>query len=177
MLGKTIMKITGLLFGFYLLTMNIAFAESLDRATVEKQGTLALQGFDPTTYFNLSGAKQGNDAFQAVYMGQRYLFANEENQQKFANNPAQYLPQFGALCAHSLVMEKDVIADPSIYTIEAGKLYMFVSQEAKSEWIKDSSKNLVAATKHWQYKSEKRFEQIAAKKRWKKDNSVKLFTF
>jgi alpha-N-acetylglucosamine transferase len=74
-------------------------------------------------------------------------------------------------------MEKDVIADPSIYTIEAGKLYMFVSQEAKSEWIKDSSKNLIAATKHWQYKSEKRFEQIAAKKRWKKDNSVELFTF
>ncbi|GAC26645.1 hypothetical protein GMES_4379 [Paraglaciecola mesophila KMM 241] len=57
MLGKKIMKITGLLFAFYLLTMNIAFAESIDRASVEKQATLALQGFDPTTYFNLSGAK------------------------------------------------------------------------------------------------------------------------
>ncbi|MBU3016513.1 hypothetical protein KO519_02180 [Paraglaciecola agarilytica] len=177
MVGKQVFKLMSVLVAVYTLTMNIASAESIDRASIEKQAALALQGFDPTTYFNLSGATQGKTAFQALYMGERYLFANAENQQKFANNPAQFLPQFGALCAHSLVMEKDVIADPSIYTIEEGKLYMFVSQEAKTEWMKNSNKNLIAATKHWEYKSEKRFEQIKAKKRWKNNNTVELFTF
>ena len=177
MFSNKLLKLAGIFLTLYVLAMNVALAESMDRATLEKQATLALGGYDATTYFNLSGAKQGNDAFQAVYHGKRYLFTSEENQQKFANNPTQYLPQFGGLCAHSLVMEKEVSANPAIYTLQQSKLYMFVSEEARTQWSQDTSKNLIAANKHWMFESEKRNEQIAAKKRWKTNNTVKLFSF
>ncbi|WP_166425753.1 YHS domain-containing (seleno)protein [Paraglaciecola sp. 20A4] len=177
MFSNKLLKLAGIFLTLCVLGINVASAESIDRASLEKQATLALGGYDATTYFNLSGAQKGNDAFQAVYHGERYLFTSEENQQKFAKNPAQYLPEFGGLCAQSLVMEKDVIANPAIYMLQEGKLYMFVSQEARTQWAQNAGNNLVAANKHWMFESEKRHEQIAAKKRWKTNNTVKLFSF
>jgi YHS domain-containing protein len=178
MLNKRLHKFTLLFLLFSFMTVfNYASANSLDQPTLEQRVPLALDGYDVITYFNLSGATLGQDRYQGVYRGKRYLFSSSENQQKFAKDPLRYLPQFDGLCAHSIAMQKDMLANPAIYTLQDGKLYMFYNEEARQQWSLDKQQNLVAANQHWTYKAEKRNAQIDAKNLWKKENRVKLFSF
>jgi YHS domain-containing protein len=156
---------------------NIAVADSLDRPTLEQQIPLALEGYDAITYFDLTGAKLGTDSHQAVYRGKRYLFSNSDNQQKFADDPQRYLPQFDGHCAQSMAMDKVVPSNPAVYTLEEGKLYMFKDEAAKKKWSLEPERNLLAAKKSWSFNAEKREKQIGAKNLWKTKNQVKLFTF
>jgi YHS domain-containing protein len=156
---------------------NWAFAETLNKSTFEQQIPLALDGYDVVTYFDLTGAKLGTDSYQAEYRGKRYLFSSAGNQQKFADDPIRYLPQFDGHCAQSIAMEKVVVAKPGIYTVEQGKIYMFKDEAARQKWSQNSQKNLLVANKNWNFHAEKRDQQIGAKKLWKAKNQVKLFSF
>lgn len=156
---------------------NFAVANSLDKPSLEQKVPLALEGYDVLTYFDLTGAKFGLDSYQAVYRGKRYLFSSAENQQKFADDPQRYLPQFDGHCAQSVAMKKDMPSNPAIYTLQQGRLYMFSDEEAKQEWSRDSQKSLVVANNNWDFSAEKRAEQIDAKNLWKEKNQVKLFSF
>ena len=44
---------------------------------------IALGGYDPVSYFDKSGPKEGKPAFTFVYRGVTYRFASEENKKKF----------------------------------------------------------------------------------------------
>lgn len=178
MLPKSLLKtmLFTILLSFFSV-FNLVVANSLDKPSLELQVPLALEGYDVLTYFDLTGAKFGQDSYQAVYRGKRYLFSSAENQQKFANDPQRYLPQFDGHCAQSVAMKKDMPANPAIYTLEQGKLYMFNDEAAKQEWSRDSQKSLLVANNNWQFTAEKRAEQIGAKNLWKEKNQVKLFSF
>jgi YHS domain-containing protein len=171
-----VLKVSLLLLSTVLVSGSV-FAEPLDKPTLEKQVPLALEGYDVITYFNLTGAKLGLDSYQAVYDGKRYLFSNENNQQKFAKDPLRYLPQFDGLCAHSVSIQKDMLANPTIYTLKENKLYMFSNEDARKQWSLDPNKSLLAANKNWNFKAENRTAQLNAKELWKTKTSVKLFRF
>jgi len=171
-----VLKISFFLFSSILVSHPI-LAESLDKPSLEQHFPLALEGYDVITYFNLSGAKVGVDSYQAVYGGKRYLFSSANNQQKFAKDPLRYLPQFDAQCAHSVAMQKDMLANPAIYTLQEDKLYLFSNELAREQWSLNSRKNLLVANKNWNFKAEKRTAQVNAKELWKTKTSVKLFSF
>ncbi|PKG97124.1 YHS domain-containing (seleno)protein [Paraglaciecola sp. MB-3u-78] len=164
---------------FVALSLNSAFvvAQSMDKTKLESEVPLAVEGYDILTYFNINGAKKGSDKYQAVYKGKRYIFSSLLNQERFANDPNKYLPQYEAYCAHSLTMGKEMLANPAIYTLEEGKLYMFSTLAARDAWNTNVEKNRQLANTKWEYKAIKRDQQINAKKRWAKENTVKLFSF
>jgi hypothetical protein len=178
MLNKLVLvlKISFFLSSYALVCCSIS-AESLGRPALEQQVPLALKGYDVITYFNLTGAELGLDSYQAVFDGKRYLFSSVNNQQKFAKDPLRYLPQFDGLCAHSVSMQKDMLTNPAIYTLQEDKLYLFSNELAREQWSLDSHKSLMAANKNWSFKAQKRTAQIGAKERWKTKTSVKLFSF
>lgn len=161
----------------FVASFNLALADSLDKTALEQQTPLALEGYDVITYFDLAGAKSGVDAYQAIYRGKRYLFSSTENQQKFADDPQRYLPQYDGHCAQSMATEKVVLASPDIYVVDEGKLYMFSNEAARQEWSLEPQNNLVAANKNWHFNAEKREQQIKAKNLWKNQNRVTLFNF
>lgn len=138
---------------------------------------LALEGYDVTSYFGNTGPTLGKEAFQAVYNGKRYIFANQANQKKFAASPEIYLPQFDGYCAHSISEGTPMVSKPDLFAIDKGKLLLFSSDEAKSAWEKAPSKTIADANKYWELTNTKRNNKIAAKNLWKKENKVKLFTF
>jgi YHS domain-containing protein len=138
---------------------------------------LALQGFDVTTYFGESTATKGNDLYQAVYNGKRYIFVNEENQQKFAKDPERFLPQFGGYCSHSVSQGTPIESNPAIYIVEDDNLFLFSREEARDRWSAQLETTRAQAYKKWRFDANKRDNQIAAKNRWKKETKVKLFSF
>ena len=166
----------GKLFLFSSLEAKNSWVNKVDKDNVGLI-SLALQGYDVTTYFDNSAAIKGKDAYQAVYKDKRYLFVSQENLQKFAASPEQFLPQFGGYCAHSVSLETPMQSNPAIYTVEEGNLFLFNSNEAKDAWAKQPTEMIGNARKYWTYEATKRNKEIEAKGLWKTENKVKLFTF
>ena len=67
----------------------------------------------------------------------RYLFSNAKNKELFASSPERYAPQFAGLCATGLSMGMKTEADPGVWKIIDGKLYVFSSTEAREMAEKD----------------------------------------
>lgn len=138
---------------------------------------LALQGYDIISYHKGDAAYKGSDIFQATYKGKRYLFISKEHQLLFAKTPEKYLPQFGGYCAHSASQQRIMVADPSIYVVDQGNLYLFRNNQAKNIWNKQGDEKIIKANKHWKFTAKKLNDDLKARKLWKEKNTVELFTF
>ena len=97
---------------------NIAPALNLDGDGI------ALQGYDPVSYHNLSPEK-GRKDLSVEYAGAVYLFTNPDNQKTFNNSPETYLPAFGGWCAWAMLDGEHVNVDPETFKIINGRAYLF----------------------------------------------------
>jgi YHS domain-containing protein len=98
---------------------------------------VALGGYDPVSYFDKSGPKEGKPAFTTVYRGVTYRFASEENKKKFESDPVKWEPPYGGWCAWAVIDGDKVAIDPLNYEIIDGKVYLFYKGwlgNAKKKW-------------------------------------------
>ena len=75
---------------------NESFTQPALRTThfnIEKG--LAIQGYDPVTYFTQAKALKGAAQFQFDHEGVIYRFINQSNLMLFKQNPQKYEPQYG----------------------------------------------------------------------------------
>lgn len=113
------------------------------------QSTTAINGFDPVAYFTEEKPTRGSGHHVAVFDGATYLFASEANKKLFEANPAKYAPAFGGYCAFGASVEKKFVADPQVWKIVDGKLYLALDAEIQSQWNKDVSGNIRKADTNW----------------------------
>ncbi len=102
-----------------------------------KTPSVALKGNDPVSYFNPGKPAKGAAGLNFDFDDTRYLFASPKNRELFAANPERYSPQFSGLCATGLSMGMKSEADPSVFLVKEGKLYVFSSVEARDMVQKD----------------------------------------
>ncbi len=110
-------------------------AENTEMATHEKNSTVsqphdtvAIQGYDPVAYFKILKAVKGSEEFSHEWMGDKWLFANEEHKKLFINDTMHYMPNYGGYCSFdpvSLGHEHEI--DPTAWRILNEKLYLFYS--------------------------------------------------
>lgn len=86
---------------------------------------MAIQGYDPVAYFTEGRPMKGVAGFYYDFDGQRYLFATAQHRAAFVADPDRYIPQFGANCAGALSVGKVKPADPLLWKIVDGKLFLF----------------------------------------------------
>lgn len=98
---------------------------------------VALKGHDTVAYFTEKRPVMGTAQNGYDWDGSRYLFSSIKNRTAFAANPDRYAPQFGGLCATGISMGTKTAADPNVWKIVDGKLYVFSSVEAKQMADKD----------------------------------------
>lgn len=93
----------------------------------DKKG-LALEGYDPVSYFNQKPAKGSrSDSYQ--YNGVVYYFSSAGNKSAFIANPSKYEPAFGGWCAYAMsVKGEKVEVDPLTYKIVDGRLLLFYNR-------------------------------------------------
>lgn len=111
-----------------------------------KSPPLALKGHDPVAYFTEGRPVRGAAAFNVDFDDSRYLFASAKNRELFSASPDRYTPQFAGLCATGMAFGKKAEADPNIFVVRDGKLYIFSSAEARDMAQKDPS--LLAKSHH-----------------------------
>ena len=133
--------------GTFLLASSFTFAADIDmNADVND---LAIQGYDPVSYFTESTPSIGNANYTATYKGGIYRFSSEENRDLFKNNPIKYAPQFGGYCAFGVSMEKKFDTDPLAWKIVDNKLYLNLNKKVQKRWLTDVSGFVSKAHNSW----------------------------
>lgn len=87
---------------------------------------VAMQGYDPVSYFTAQKAIKGSSSNTVTHNGITYYFSSKENADLFKANPAKYEPQYGGWCAYAMGNDgSKVDIDPQTFKILDGKLYLF----------------------------------------------------
>jgi YHS domain-containing protein len=67
----------------------------------------------------------------------------------FDKAPADYAPAYHGYCAAAMAKGMKLKANPELFTVEAGKTYLFSTAQAKAMFDKDKSSMIAMADKHW----------------------------
>lgn len=96
----------------------------LKHFTVSGDAHLALQGYDPMSYFE-GKAQKGDPAHAFVYGGVTYRFASAAHLEKFKEKPAAFEPTYGGWCAWAMLDGDKVEPNPESFKISDGRLFLF----------------------------------------------------
>jgi YHS domain-containing protein len=131
------------------------FAVSAQEVRVKNfnlDGDLALQGYDPVSYFD-GRAEEGKRQISYKHLGVTYYFKDSENRRKFMQTPEKYEPAYGGWCAYAMgETGEKVKVDPETFKIINGKIYLFYNfwtNNTLEDWNKDEQKLRAAADNHW----------------------------
>ena len=91
---------------------------------------IVLGGYDVVSYFTQYEALKGSAKFEATYQNVKFWFANDENKEKFLENPENFLPQYGGYCAFAVGKKNaKVPSNPQTFKLYEGKLYLFFNDD------------------------------------------------
>lgn len=114
---------------------------------------VAIQGYDPVSYFENDKPLKGDKNINAELRGATYFFANQENLKKFKSNPDAYEPEYGGWCAFAIGLDgSKVKINPTTYKILDGKLYLFYNfnlTNTLKKWSKNEKELKMNADKYW----------------------------
>ncbi|MCF6326363.1 MAG: hypothetical protein L3J21_03610 [Devosiaceae bacterium] len=88
---------------------------------------VALNGFDPVSYFTDEAPMRGSADFEMFWRGVPWYFANEANLEIFSKSPDVYAPLYGGHGAMSLARGFLSDGNPMIYKVLDKRLYLFYS--------------------------------------------------
>lgn len=86
---------------------------------------LALEGYDPVSYFIDLEPSEGDSDISANYKGVTYYFASGDNRNTFFNDPESYEPRYGGYCAYTMLDGDKQSVNPENYKIVDGQLLLF----------------------------------------------------
>lgn len=116
----------------------------------------AVDGYDVVAYYVEGKAQPGSADFETIWNGTAWRFSSRANQVAFERDPAVYAPRFGGYDTAAAVRGTVSEADPALFLILNGRLYLFrtaagratyqdqaaVLRQAESGW-KDVERQLV----------------------------------
>jgi YHS domain-containing protein len=110
---------------------------------------IALSGYDPVAYFVDGKPVKGDAKFSHDYQGAKWQFSSAENRDKFAAAPQNFAPQFGGYCAWAVSQGYTASADPMLWKIVQGKLYVNFNAEVQKKWETDIAGHIQKANANW----------------------------
>ncbi len=129
------------------------------RALLNVDGAgLALQGYDPTSYFLDGKPIMGDPALSRVYQGATYRFVDVARKNAFEMEPAKYVPEFGGFCGYAASINKVSPVNPEIWQLVNGRLVLQHTPKAYTLFNNDIPGNYAKAQAHWPALSHRRCE-------------------
>ncbi len=106
-------------------------------------------GYDVVSYFTGEEPVRGDKSFSVSHLGADFLFASQENMDKFIASPEAYVPQYGGYCAWAMADGKFFKGDPKQWTVLDGKLYLNYSDKIQAKWRADPEGFIASADAKW----------------------------
>jgi len=111
---------------------------------------IAINGYDPVSYFNERKPVKGSEEFEYVLDNSKYHFSCEENLALFKSNPSKYIPQYNGYCAFAMSRGDYARINPEAYAIVDNKLYLTYNRDIKNAWLQDKENYISKADRNWQ---------------------------
>ena len=144
----TIFK-TGLTALIVLIAASGAALAAKPEVYVKRNWDYALNGFDATSYFDGEPIK-GDPQYSAKIANGTYIFASQENLDKFLSDPDAYRPAYGGYCAYALGARGALAhGDPKVWTVHEGVLYLNFSRGVQKKWLPKKEEYIEAADALW----------------------------
>jgi YHS domain-containing protein len=110
---------------------------------------VAIEGYDPVSYFTGIKPAKGDPKIEARYNGARYHFVSPEHRELFERDPAKYVPAYGGFCGYAASIGKVRPVRPELWSFVDGQLVLQHSKGAVELWQKDVSGNKTKADALW----------------------------
>lgn len=140
---------------FALMTLSFApvspglAAALVGRIVADPLTGVAIEGFDPVSFFTDPEPRPGVPGFSVEWGGVPWYFASAANRDVFVRNPEIYAPQFGGHCATSLARGYLSDGKPRLYLIRKMKLYFFYSVANREAFLASERSLTSGAIKNW----------------------------
>jgi YHS domain-containing protein len=116
---------------------------------IDPKTGVALEGYDPVTYFNGGMPLKGDAKIEGTYNGALYHFVSQENRALFESDPVKYAPAYGGYCGYAASVGKVRPGNPLIWSIVEGALILQHTKGADDLWKKDVAGNKAKADQYW----------------------------
>lgn len=110
---------------------------------------LAIEGWDPVSYFTETDPVPGSPDFEYVWQGAPWFFANAANRENFIQHSDVYAPQFGGHCAMSMARGYVSDGNPRLYALYKNRLYFFFSSGNRDAFLLAPDKAIADAEAKW----------------------------
>lgn len=118
----------------------------------------AASGYDVVAYRSLEqssigqsqpNAIPGSKQFTAEWNGATWAFSSAENLAAFKKDPAKFAPAYDGHCAYGASLNGKVPANPHLWRIVDGQLYLNITTKIVEFWEADVPGNIVKAENNW----------------------------
>ncbi len=144
----TIMKVGFAFLAMFFGTQSAALAAKPE-IYLHKKWEYAVDGYDVTTYFDGTPIK-GDPKYAAKVANATYIFASQENLDKFLADEGAFRPAYGGYCAYALGKREMLVhGDPKVWYIKDGVLYLNFSRGVQKKWLKNIDEYIANADRLW----------------------------
>jgi hypothetical protein len=116
-----------------------------------EEGGGALGRLDALTYFSREQKLMYGDQQKSfTYKGSKFYFITSGHLNAFQADPERFAPQFDGYCAFNASLGHRVAANPRVFALQNGRLYLFSDRESLRRWREDAPSNIERAEKAWE---------------------------
>jgi hypothetical protein len=117
---------------------------------INESSTLALKGYDTVAYFSEGKIVKGDTTKGIKWRDVIWYFSTDTTKLMFKTFPEMYVPQYGGYCATAVAYGFTADSNPEIWHIENNKLYLFLNQDAKNEFVSEIKNGIIEkAANEW----------------------------
>lgn len=104
-------------------------------------GSVAIGGKDTVSYHGVEARRThavalGDDRHEVEYLGATWRFASKQSAERFAADPAAYVPRYNGHCANALSLGEGLVrTDGSVWEFFGDRLYLFYAEAGRQRWL------------------------------------------
>lgn len=98
---------------------------------------LGLAGYDPVSFWLPAGPALGRPERTLEFGGLVWRFVEGANRAAFLRDPDAFLPRCGGFDVNAMAAGRLTDADPRVFAIRDGRLYLFRDPVARSRFLED----------------------------------------